>query len=140
MTQANKAPLLAEAESYLHQLDLGYVRNKMCSSHYPLPRWPEALALKCEQLYKRFLLLLLKHPREPLVPTRDMDEFWHNHILFTKNYTQDCLALYGCYMHHTPSDPDNQDEISALVPHYQRTKILYEAEFKEPLLVLERCP
>ncbi|GMH69954.1 hypothetical protein TrLO_g14444 [Triparma laevis f. longispina] len=31
-----------------------------------------------------------------------IDETWHRHILYTKNYTQYCFELCGAYVHHDP--------------------------------------
>ena len=129
---------LTVADAYLEALDLSYITKKMCSKYYPMPKWPLELAKQCEKQYKRFLWLLVHYPQESLVPTRDIDEFWHNHILFTQNYTKDCQALFGRYMHHEPSDPDDAQEIARLSPHFQRTKELYLQAFAEPLQVLKR--
>lgn len=124
--------------NYLQQLDLGYIRRKMCSPSYPLPRWQPELAATCEKLYKRFLWLIAKYPDERLVPTRDIDEFWHNHILYTSEYMHDCQAIVGKYIHHFPSDPDDEQELAKLVPQFKRTQEIYLQEFGEPLQVLVR--
>ena len=129
---------LASANDYLQQLDLSYIARKMCSQHYPMPQWQPALAEICIMLYKRFLWLLIKYPEAKLVPTRDMDEVWHNHILYTKNYTQDCLSLFGRYIHHVPSDPDDSQEMSSVLAQFEETKKLYFQEFGEVLQVLTR--
>src|SRR3989339_1716291 len=129
-------PSLEAAKSYLEQLDLGYICKKMCSEHYELPRWSPDLIQICEKLYKRYLWLLVKYPNEGLVPTREIDEFWHNHILYTKNYTRDCQALACRYLHHNHSDRDDEEEIAALVPLFLHTKERYFQEFGEELVVL----
>ncbi|MAZ40340.1 MAG: hypothetical protein CMF49_09515 [Legionellales bacterium] len=129
---------LDTAKDYLSRLDLSYLERKMCSSYYPMPQWQPKLAEVCVMLYKRFLWLLVKYPDVQLVPTRDIDEVWHNHILYTKNYTQDCQALCGRYIHHIPSDPDNTFELTSLSSNFEETKRLYQQEFNEPLKVLQR--
>ena len=35
----------------------------------------------------------------------DMDTVWHCHILQTQKYTQDCLAIFGHYLHHEAIAP-----------------------------------
>jgi len=93
------------------------------------------MAKACEQLYKRFLWLLVKYPVTPLVPTKDIDEFWHNHILHTKRYAGDCQAMAGRYIHHHPSDLE-QDDLNELVKQFEVTKALYLQEYGEPLKLL----
>lgn len=110
----------------------------MSSQHYFLPQWPSNLAATACKLYKNFLWLHCKYSDVLLVPTKDIDEVWHNHILFTKQYHADCEALFGRYLHHHPSDRDNEAEINKLVEPFQTTKALYLQEFGEPLAVLER--
>mgnify|MGYP000110678295 CR=1 FL=1 len=78
---------LAEAKIYLENLDLSYISNLMCSLHYVLPRWSKKEAEFCAQLYKNFLWLNKKYGAgNQLVPTKEIDEFWHNHILYTQNF------------------------------------------------------
>jgi hypothetical protein len=40
-------------------------------------------AEKVEVWYRRFLTLNAKYPNASLVPTHDIDAFWHQHILDT---------------------------------------------------------
>jgi hypothetical protein len=126
---------LDAARHYIDQLDLTYIINAMCAPQYPLPRWTLADASHCCQLYKNFLYLTKKHLPVALVPTREIDEFWHNHILSTQHYFRDCANIFGHYLHHQPTTPDENPH--KLVDDFQRTKQLYFAEFKQPL-VLER--
>ncbi len=123
-------------QEVVEALDLSDIAQAMCSKHYPLPRWQAAQAAQCEQLYKNFLWLMVHYPDETLVPTREIDEFWHNHILHTKRYMADCQRLAGRYLHHTPSSPDDSEELARLAPLFARTKALYLKEFGEPLQVL----
>lgn len=126
---------LEEVRGYIDELDLSYIIEAMCAAHYPLPRWTLSDAEHCCQLYKNFLFLLKKHLPVSLVPTREIDEFWHNHILYTKNYSRDCERIFGHYLHHEPASPtENAEE---LVSNFQLTKQLYLQEFGQPL-VLER--
>lgn len=125
------------AKLYLDQLDLSYIRQSMCSKYYSLPRWDEASALTCEKLYKRFLWLIVKY-KQPLVPSKEIDEFWHNHILYTKNYAADCEVLAGHYIHHNPSNPEDESEIEGLIEGFKLTQSLYEKEFGEPLQIFRK--
>ncbi|VVC76521.1 hypothetical protein AQUSIP_18360 [Aquicella siphonis] len=124
---------LEEARCYIDALDLTYIAESMCAPHYPLPRWTHADAVQCCQLYKNFLFLLKKYLPMPLVPTREIDEFWHNHILYTRNYFHDCEKIFGHYLHHEPASPT--DDGQALISNFLETKKLYLEEFGQPLVL-----
>lgn len=119
---------LNSARSYIENLDLSYIVRDMCDELYPLPKWTHLDAVACSRLYKNFLLLKRKHMEVNLVPTREIDEFWHNHILYTKKYTQDCLKIFGHYLHHEPASPADNPE--KLINEFLITKKLYLEEFK----------
>jgi hypothetical protein len=122
---------LVSARVYIESLDLNYIIEFMCSQRYPLPRWNLPDAAHCCQLYKNFLILLKKHDSEFLVPTREIDEFWHNHILYTRNYYFDSMVIFGRYLHHDPASPNDDPEF--LAKHYLKTKQYYLEEFKQAL-------
>lgn len=125
---------LEKARSYIEALDLDYIVRAMCAESYALPRWTREDALTCCKLYKEFLILQKKHLPEQLVPTRQVDEFWHNHILHTQRYTRDCSAIFGHYLHHQPAEPgDNPDN---LIDAYLKTKQYYQEEFNKPLEIV----
>lgn len=118
---------LENSRSYIDKLDLHYIVESMCSQKYSMPRWEMQDAIHCLKLYKNFLFLQKKHFPEKLVPSREIDEFWHNHILYTRNYLQDCLNIFGHYLHHEPvsSNEDSQQ----LINDYLKTKQYYFDEF-----------
>lgn len=132
---ANQRVSLDEARSYLNALDLNYIIVTMCAELYPLPRWSSEDAFHCSQLYKNFLFLQKKYASIPLVPTREIDEFWHNHILYTQNYFRDCLHIFGYYLHHEPASVTENSQ--RLIDNFVRTKELYLKEFKTPLVLLK---
>lgn len=118
---------------YLDNLDLSYIVSYMCSNAYTLPQLESADALMAIKLYKRFLWLVYKFgDKYPIVPTKEIDEVWHNHILHTKHYHEDCQKIMGRFIHHTPSDGSEADT-QKLAEHFQITRDLYFQEFNEPL-------
>ncbi len=131
--QAETQPSRALVKKLLATLDLSYVVKKMVADDYPLPRWSHQDAKYLLTLYKRFLWLCYKYPSESLVPSKDIDEFWHNHILHTREYTRDCQLIFGHYLHHSPSEPGKAGEEQ--LQNYARTKELYLREFGERLKV-----
>lgn len=56
---------------------------------------------------------------------REIDEMWHEFILFTEDYTHFCMRYFGEYMHHLPNIFDNmprprdivEKEIEKLLPY-----------------------
>ncbi|MBD2180312.1 glycine-rich domain-containing protein-like [Planktothrix sp. FACHB-1355] len=64
--------------------------------------WDHAQTVLAIARYKMFLFLNYKHPECQLVPTQEIDEVWHQHILDTQKYAQDCQTLFGYFLHHFP--------------------------------------
>jgi len=66
------------------------------------PGWSLVKIETLENWYRRFLFLVYLYPEKTIVPTKDIDIFWHTHILDTKKYMMDCESLFGGYFHHFP--------------------------------------
>lgn len=82
--------------------------------------------------YKNFLSLMIKYPGQTIVPTEDIDEVWHNHILHTKEYTRDCEAIFKSYKHHSPfHDHEDESAREEMNQKYYKTAELYIKEFQE---------
>lgn len=87
-------------------------------------------------LYKMFLCLHFLFPAIELVPTKEIDEVWHTHILLnTYKYIQDCQELYGYIFHHySPVD----ETLEFKDRHYKKaiviTKYLFEKLFGVSLI------
>lgn len=124
--------------SSIQALDLKFIVDKLSSEHYELATWPRDLAEQVVELYRRFLTLNAKYPGEHFVPTADIDECWHLHILNTKRYHEDCEKVFGHYLHHAPANPDNEQALEELIPLFEHTQKRYLETFNEELLVLER--
>jgi len=81
--------------------DLSKVMGRVATEH---PDWsPERLA-EAEAGYRSFLGHVKATPGERHVPSKDVDEVWHAHILFTRQYFGDCQQYLGGYLHHNPFD------------------------------------
>lgn len=52
--------------------------------------------------YRQFLELALIYPDKSIVPTKDIDEVWHTHILDTAKYREDCNKIFGRPLDHFP--------------------------------------
>jgi len=64
--------------------------------------WSLEYAVEISQLYRIFLFLCLRYPDQKILPPREVDEFWHLHILDTRAYVRDCEQVFGQYLHHFP--------------------------------------
>lgn len=40
----------------------------------------------------------------PCLPSKEIDEMWHDFILFTKDYSEFCITYFGKFIHHYPMD------------------------------------
>lgn len=52
--------------------------------------------------YRKFLALCEQFRGFPIVPSYDIDEVWHQHVLFTEQYRNDCDAVFGKFFDHVP--------------------------------------
>lgn len=120
---------LSQVEEYITNMDLALIRRTMCSQ----PGWRNEEALLCEKMYKNYLRLKKKYGEfYMLPPSKEIDEFWHNHILDTQRYHKDCQIIFGKYLHHYPYFGLNNDA-DELAEAFEQTKMLYLQEFKQEL-------
>ncbi len=90
---------LEQTEIYIYSIDFKKIIYKMVKQQ----NWFEDDALETSKLYRNYLFLVKKYGEKVnLIPSSDIDEFWHNHILDTQNYVSDCNAIFGNYLHHYP--------------------------------------
>lgn len=64
--------------------------------------WTVERAQQAIAHYRRFLTCCAANPETPLVPSADVDQAWHCHILDTHKYQQDCWHCFGHFVHHNP--------------------------------------
>jgi len=94
--------------------------------------WTREYADSIEVAYKTYLTMLAKYPddAEDILLSEDVDEFWHTHILQTIKYTEDCEAVFGKYLHHTPHIGEvTQEDVEKRIALAEKTRRLYEREF-----------
>ena len=94
--------------------------------------WTREYAESVERAYRNYLTMLVKHPEdaEDLVVSKDVDEFWHTHILHTMKYTEDCERVFGRYLHHSPHGRERTPaEAKARAASIEKTRNLYQREF-----------
>lgn len=121
------------ALSKVDQVDLTRISSKLMLENSV--KWTSESVAHAEHLYRRFLVLHAVFPSEDLVPTKLVDEYWHQHILDTKKYTQDCDFLFGEFLHHDPYFGINGENDRLMNQKaFAWTQSLWETVFGEALL------
>jgi hypothetical protein len=92
--------------------------------------WSATQCDEAEMEYKKFLALKRSYPEKEIVPNKQVDLFWHQHILDTQKYAEDCETVFGYFMHHFPyfGMKDEQD-MQNLINAFDETKELYAFHF-----------
>lgn len=111
-------------------LDLTMIRKKLMEPKPEGQGWTPEQALEAEKWYRRYLVLIAKYPRLRAVPNLPIDLYWHQHILDTRKYAQDCQTIFGEFIHHYPyfglnGDRDERDA------SFDETCAMYHQEFGE---------
>ena len=90
--------------------DLEKVKKKiMQESKKGVIDWSLKKCNDVEILYKKWMICAEEHREMPFVPNKDIDIFWHFHILHTKQYMEDCERYFGRYIHHNPHLVDTDE-------------------------------
>ncbi|HTD06935.1 hypothetical protein [Undibacterium sp.] len=82
-------------------LDLEPIKFKLMAPEGD-DKWSRQQADMNELGYRRFLTLIAKYPEASFAPNKDVDKFWHGHILDTLKYAEDCQTVFGYFLHHFP--------------------------------------
>jgi len=130
---------LEEAKKYIYSINFDRVINKMVSDG-----WIRSDVLNTCDMFRKFLFLKKKYPAfKNLVPSKDVDEFWHNSILDTHLYWSICDGLFPRdkdknsdinYLHHYPYfglDDSGKKDPAILGEAFAATQALYAKEFGE---------
>lgn len=127
-----KLPSLENLLTYKNQAVL-----KLYEQNYPDNILKSEIAfqevLKYLWLTKKHSLEKLADPTNTSLPSRcvmmrsmqEIDEMWHEFILFTQDYTDFCQQYFGAYMHHLPnlfdtmpaSEEEVAEEVNKLLPY-----------------------
>lgn len=112
---------LEKTRLYIEAIDFSMIIDKMINTG-----WLKTDAEKTCKLYRNYLFLNKKYGSKlkKLAPSKDIDEFWHYHILDTKKYHNDCENIFGYYLHHQPSYPGSNynfelEELSSIFKEIQ---------------------
>jgi len=120
-----------DAIAAIQALDLEAVKSRVMDVELG-EGWTREYADSIEAAYKIYLTMLVKYPdhAEDILLSKDVDEFWHTHILQTRKYSDDCRKAFGNYLHHEPHvgerTPADHEKRIALA---ETTRRLYQQEF-----------
>jgi hypothetical protein len=115
----------------IHALDLEPIKLRVMDPELG-EGWTREYAESIERAYRNYLTMLVKHPEdlEDIVVSKEVDEFWHTHILYTMKYTEDCERVFGRYLHHNPHSRERTPaEVEARAASIEKTRSLYQREF-----------
>ncbi len=84
----------------IDELDFSRIKAKLMHRGDGIEALPQIE--RAEAGYRQFLRLAAKYPDAPIVPSEEVDEFWHMHILDTARYSADCERIFGYMIHHDP--------------------------------------
>lgn len=81
--------------------------------------------------YRRFCFLATTSPR-PVTPSEEVDEVWHMHMTYTRDYWDVwCANALGRKLHHDPTRGSLDDQ-ALFREQYAATLALYETYFGAP--------
>jgi hypothetical protein len=95
-----QGPDVARMWQAIDELEFGRIKAKLLHRHNG--GWSPKTVARAEHGYRQFLKLSAKYPNVAIVPSEEVDQFWHAHILDTKRYALDCERLFGFVLHHNP--------------------------------------
>lgn len=94
--------------------------------------WTEVECAVAYHRYLKWLALKLQHPESRFAPTRDIDFFWHLHMLAPVAYNRDCLRWFGRLLDHDGGFGKGPGELPRLKKVYEQTARWWEETYGEP--------
>lgn len=91
--------------------------------------WTEQFALRVVEEYKKFLFLTMVAGHE-ITPSDEVDQAWHLHQIYQKDYEQFCLGVLGRKLYHKPTQ-GGPAENKRFDEQYTKTKEDYKLYFQQ---------
>lgn len=118
----------------IDELDLDPIAFKLVHPEPDVEGMSIAEAERAVVKYRRFLKLIVMYPEQAIVPSKEIDEVWHTHILDTLKYPEDCDAIFGFFLHHFPYlGTRGEDDKQGWLESFKTTCDLYREHFGEEL-------
>ena len=123
---------ITKAIELINQLDFTDQNATLISYH----GWNKEKVLATEAIYKEWLVLHKIYNQEIVIaPNKQLDEYWHFHILDTRKYMKDCDHVFGSYLHHYPyfglSDAESKNDLETA---FQLSRDLFIKHFRHDLI------
>ncbi|MGW1809242.1 glycine-rich domain-containing protein [Streptomyces sp. NPDC002078] len=119
-----------EAVESIQKLDLEPIIYKMMHPEPGVDGISLEEADRRVKLYRQFLTLILLHPNKSIVPTKEIDDVWHYHILDTAKYRVDCGLIFGRFLDHFPYlGLRGEDDVTRWESAFAETKRLWREHF-----------
>ncbi len=94
--------------------------------------WSREARVREARRYAMFLQLASKHPGKRATPTREIDEFWHLHMLHPAAYLADCVRLFGRVFDHDGGFGSDPAELPILKAAFRGFAARWQSEYGEP--------
>ena len=122
-----------EALIRVSQIDLSPVSRVL---KYEKPEfWTDEVLAETEASYRNLLVLNLLYPDRDIVVNKILDDYWHQHILDTRKYAEDCEMVFGHFLHHDPYFGISGDEdLQANREAFGATQALWQEVFGTPMI------
>ncbi len=126
-----------EINVLINSIDLSMVKQKLMDENEGYG-WDQGYSDHVEMRYRRYLIMLYMAPHSSIVPTKDIDIFWHQHILDTRAYANDCLRVFGFFVHHFPYfGMRGENDAKDLLSSFENTKAYYKLLFGDDYAVID---
>ena len=89
--------------------------------------WAEAKASQAVNRYEKLFKLFGKG--SSIVPTKEIDDVWHLHMLDPVSYYQSCMSYHNKIIGHNPALENSQEEKSRLHSMFLATASLWKKEY-----------
>ena len=91
--------------------------------------WTEARASHSVDRYEKLFKLFGKGAS--IVPTKEIDDVWHIHMLDPVSYYESCMAYHGKLIGHNPALEDSEEEQSKLHSQFLATAGIWKEAYGE---------
>jgi hypothetical protein len=123
---------IAQAMELINQLDFTDQNATLISYH----GWEKEKVFATEVIYRKWLVLHKVYDQEIVIaPNKQLDDYWHFHILDTRKYMKDCEYVFGGYLHHYPYfGLSDAEAASDLETAFQLSRDLFIKHFGHDLI------
>jgi hypothetical protein len=118
---------VAAAMAVIQTIDLTGVMRKLRHKE----DWTEAQATTAAMRYRRFLCMHYLDRQLHIAAASDIDKVWHQHILHTREYADDCQRVFGAFLHHGAGSEDSEAAQEHLRINVEKTRARYAELFGE---------